>query len=162
MIESDKRMTSAPRKKRKQQKTVRSQGHAMRPPLSVEAEAAFYALEEEHGVYDWFWRDMGYYVEHGVDYPPYPATKSEHHRLNNRARGWNGLFVFTFVLRVADAQVQHTIFHTLRNDYQCELSEGEMVGQWVAQVRTNGKRVKNLTRMLNRQYARGYLVWKEI
>ena len=29
------------------------------------------------------------------------------------------------------------------------------------QVRTTGKRIKRLTAMLNRQYRRGYLVWRE-
>ena len=32
---------------------------------------------------------------------------------------------------------------------------------WDVQVRTTGKRIKRLTAMLNRQYRRGYLVWRE-
>ncbi len=44
------------------------------PPLSAETEAAFYVEEEERGVYDDFWRNMGYYIEHGVDFPPVIGT----------------------------------------------------------------------------------------
>jgi hypothetical protein len=130
----------------------------MRPPLTLEAETAFYALEEERGVYDEFWRNMGYSIEHGLDFPPYERGQK---RPNNRSSSWNGTFAFTFVFLQADAPTQKALLHALTNDYQCELSEGGMQGQWEGQARLNGKRVKNLTRLLNRQYAHGYLVWKE-
>jgi hypothetical protein len=129
------------------------------PPLTAEAEAAFYALEEERGVYDEYWRNLGYYLEHGVGYPPY---NSEVKRPQHRASGWNGIFVFTFVFQQADASTQKALLHSLTNDYHCELSEGGMPGQWEGQVRLNGKRVKHLTRLLNRQYAQRHLVWKEL
>lgn len=63
----------------------------MTTPLT--AEAAFYVLEEEQGVYNDFWESMGYYLEHGGDVPPY---KPEAKRPNNRASDWHGTFAFTF------------------------------------------------------------------
>jgi hypothetical protein len=131
----------------------------MTPPLTAEAAAAFYALEEERGVYDEFWRNMGYYIDHGGDFPPYKRVAKGP---NNRASGWNGIFAFTFVFGQADTSTQTALLHSLTNDYQCELSEGWMQGQWEGQARLNGKRVKNLTRLLNRQYAHGHIVWKEL
>lgn len=131
----------------------------MTPPLTREAEAAFYAVEEERGVYDEFWKNMGYYLDHGVDFPPYG---SEQKRPNKRASGWTGIFAFTFVFQQANTTSQNALFHALTNDYHCELTEGVMHGQWEGQARLTGKRVKNLTRLLNRQYAQGYLVWKEL
>jgi hypothetical protein len=131
----------------------------MTPSLTSEAEAAFYAVEEEQGVYDDFWRNMGYYLDHEVDFPPF---KQEVKRQHNRASGWSGIFAFTFVFQQADIPTQNALFNSLTNDYHCELSEGGMQGQWEGQARLNRKRVKNLTRLLNRQYSQGYLVWKEL
>ncbi len=131
----------------------------MTPPLTAEAEAAFYAMEEERGVYHEFWTNMGYYIDHGFDFPP---SKREGKRPNNRSSGWNGIFAFTFVFQQADLPTQKALLHSLTNDYHCELSEGGMQGQWEGQVRLNGKRVKNLTRLLNRHYSQRHLVWKEL
>ena len=131
----------------------------MTPPLTAEAEAAFYALEEERGIYDEFWKNMGYYLEHGVDFPPY---KREVKGPNNRARGWTGIFAFTFVFLQVNDPTQNALLRALTDDYHCELTEGGMQGQWEGQARLGGKRVKNLTRLLNRRYAQRQLVWKEL
>jgi hypothetical protein len=37
-----------------------------------------------------------------------------------------------------------------------------MRGQWEGQAQLSGKWVKNLTRLLNRRYTQGQLVWKEM
>jgi len=144
------------RKKRKP--VIHTPGLPMTPPLTAEAEAAFYVVEEERGVYDDFWRNMGYYVERGVEFPPY-GRRQKHQ--NNRSSSWNGIFAFTFVLQEVDIPTQQALFHALRSDYHCELLEGGMSGQWEGQARLNGKRVKTLTRLLNRHFSRGHLVWKE-
>jgi len=131
----------------------------MTPPLTAEAEAAFYVMEEEQGVYDDFWKNMGYYLDHGGDFPPYKQAVK---RPNHRASGWHGTFAFTFAFQQADTPTQKALLDALTNDYHCELSEGGMPGQWEGQAQLNGKRVKNLTRLLNRQYSRRHLVWKEL
>ena len=41
------------------------------------------------------------------------------------------------------------------------VEEGSGPVYWDVQVRTTGKRIKRLNAMLNRQYRRGYLVWRE-
>ncbi len=122
-------------------------------------EGPFYAVEEERGVYDDFWKNMGYYLEHGVDFPPYTRERKRPH---NRTSGWNGIFAFTFVFLQADTPTQNALLHSLTTGYHCELTEGGMQGQWEGQARLTGKRVKNLTRLLNRRYAQRHLAWKEL
>ena len=141
--------------KRKTRQAIRTD-----PPLSAESEVAFYLEEEERGFYDDFWQNMGYYLDHGADFPPYPSSKGK--RPNNRAPSWNGTFVFTFFWKEAGEQEQQTILHTLLEEYHCDIVQGEGSDPWTATVRLTGKRVKSLTRMLNRQYAKNYLIWKEL
>lgn len=130
------------------------------PPLSAQSEAGFYLAEEERGVYDAFWQNLGYYLEHGADYPPYSSSAGK--RTNNRSSGWTGTFTFTFYWKEASSQEQQEVLHTLSEAYCCDLVPGEGSEPWTASVRLNGKRVKVLTRMLNRRYANNHLVWKEI
>jgi hypothetical protein len=135
----------------------------MKPPLSAQAEADFYLAEEEQGTYDVFWDNLGYFLDHGADFPPFSSLDRERpRRPNNRAPGWNGTFTFVFMWQQVDVEVQKGIIDSLQNDYRCQITEGESPRQWIAQVRITGKRVKSLTRMLNRQYNKDYLVWKEI
>jgi hypothetical protein len=129
-------------------------------PLLAESQAAFYLEEEERGIYDDFWQNMGYYVEHGIDYPPYPSLQGK--RTNNRSPGWSGTFAFTFYWKDAEQQEQQEILHTLLKEYHCDIVPGEGSGPWAATVQLNGKRVKTLTRMLNRRYAKNHLIWKEL
>ncbi len=147
-------------KKRRTAKRKATQTIRTGPPLSTQSEAAFYLEEEARGVYDDFWQNMGYYVEHGVDYPPHTSSKGKHP--NNRAPGWSGIFTFTFFWKEVGQQEQQELLHTLIDEYQCEIAQGEGDSSWTASLRTTGKRVKTLTRMLNRQYAKKRLVWKEL
>jgi hypothetical protein len=147
-------------KNRRTRKRKTTQIIRTNPPLSAASEAEFYVEEEERGVYDEFWRNMGYYVEHGVDYPPYPSSQGK--RPNNRASGWSGTFAFTFYWKEAGKIEQQEISRTLLDEYHCDVVPGEESGPWTATVRLNGKRVKNLTRMLNRRYAKNHLIWKEL
>ncbi len=95
----------------------------------------------------------------GIVTPPYSAQGK---RPNNRAPGWTGTFAFTFYWKEAGRQEQQEILHTLLEDYHCDVIPGEGSGPWTATVRLNGKRVKSLTRMLNRRYEKSHLIWKEI
>jgi hypothetical protein len=83
---------------KKRKTSGRPHSITMTPPLTAEAEAAFYALEEERGVYHEFGTNMGYYIDHGFDFPP---SKREGKRPNNRSSGWNGIFAFTFSASLA-------------------------------------------------------------
>ena len=130
-----------------------------RPPLSLASESTFYLEEEDRGVYDDFWHNMGYYLEHDVDFPPSSSTQRK--RSNNRSPGWNGIFAFTFYWKEAHEQARKTIMQTLLKDYQCDIEPGEGSGPWTVTVKLTGKRVKRLTSLLNRCYARHQLVWKE-
>ncbi len=138
----------------------------MKPPLSAQAEADFYLAEEEQGTYDVFWDNLGYFLDHGADFPLSSSLdrldRERPRRPNNRAPGWNGVFTFAFMWQQVDAEAQKNILDSLQNEYHCEITEGESLRQWIAQVHITGKRVKSLTRMLNRQYNKNYLVWKEI
>lgn len=146
-------------RRKKRESSHHPDNPTMIPPLTLEAEAAFYVLEEKRGVYDNFWRNMGYYLEHGVDFPPY---RREGNRRQNRASGWNGIFAFTFVFLQGNSSTQNELLHALTTDYHCDLTEGGMQGQWEGKARLGGKRVKNLTHLLNRRYALRQLVWKEL
>ncbi|MBO0797044.1 MAG: hypothetical protein J2P36_39700, partial [Ktedonobacteraceae bacterium] len=149
--------------KRNKQRT-RKRGATQRirtsPPLSDESEAAFYAEEEERGVYAKFWQNLGYYIEHGADYPPYSSLHGK--RTNNRAPGWNGTFAFTFYWKEANEQGQQELLHTLLDEYHCDIVPGVGSEPWTATVQINGKRVKSLTRLLNRLYAKEQIIWKEM
>lgn len=125
----------------------------MLPPLSAQAEAAFYLQrlgELEHD-------DAAL-----IDFPPSFSFEKQR-RVNNRAPGWNGVFSFTFAWTTeATAQVRQDIEQSLTRDYGCQMTDGEDgLGCWDVQVKMTGKRVKRLTAMLNRQHSRGYLVWHE-
>jgi hypothetical protein len=144
------------RKKRKQWKRTRAR--PLPPPLTAAAAAALYVVEEELGVYDDSWRNMGYSVEHGGAVPPISRQQK---RRNNRSSNWNGIFAFTFILQEIDVPTREALFQSLTRDYGCELLKGGMPGQWEGQALLNGRRVKTLTRLLNRHFSRGYLVWKE-
>lgn len=146
-------------KRQTRRKTAAPITHAG-PPLSARSEADFYLEEEKRGVYDDFWQNLGYYLEHGADYPPHPSSKGK--RSNNRSSGWSGTFAFAFYWKEAGPQEQKETLHTLLEDYHCDLVPGEGFDPWTATVQLNGKRVKTLTRMLNRRYANNQLVWNEL
>jgi hypothetical protein len=135
----------------------------MHPALSEAAEAEYYAYEEGVGVYAEFWKNMGYYLEKGVDFPPYTGASLDPKRPNNRAPGWNGVFTFTFYWKEnATPEVKAEFARNLAQAYGARLEESPSFEPSEVCVRLNGKKVKALTRMLNRQYERGYLVWKEL
>jgi hypothetical protein len=149
--------------KHKRRRTRRREGLErirLDPPLSVESEAAFYVEEEERGVYDDFWLNLGYHIEHGANYPPYPSPREK--RPNNRARSWSGTFAFAFCWKDIDHEGQEDLLRTLSDVYQCNIVPGEGMGPWIATAQLNGKRVKSLTRLLNRRYAKQQLIWKEL
>jgi hypothetical protein len=138
--------------------------------LSEEDETEYYLLEEEQGVYAQFWQNLGYYQEHGVEgYPPFSRASLDPKRANNRARGWNGLFFFSLKWKEeATAEIRKTILTTLTLAYGWKPGPGTTLADWLyedpleVELRLTGQRVKNLTRLLNRQYQKGYLVWKEL
>lgn len=154
-------------KKRKHPgKTVKSrQRHSVQmcPPLSEAAEAEYYEYEEEVGVYAEFWENMGYLLEKGVEFPPYTGASLDPKRSNNRASGWNGVFTFSFYWKEkATPEVKAEFAKNLAQAYGISLEESSWLEPTEVCVRLSGKKVKAITRMLNRQYERGYLIWKEL
>ena len=144
--------------KAKKRKKTRKKSHAISliPPLSGQAEVAFY--EDVQKQYRNYRQSLGQDAIDVIDLPP-EFSFEEKKGTNNRNPGWSGVFSFTFRWKEADQQVRQDIWRSFTADYGGEIVEGEE--GWDVRVRTTGKRVKALTRMLNRQYARGYLVWRE-
>jgi len=141
-----KNRTQGARKEQKVQKALQRL-----PPLSVQAEIAFYQHQQEAP------------GEEDIDqilFLPFLSFE-EPKRVNNRTRGWSGTFSFSFTWAEAPEQIRKDIERSLRQDYGCEITEGEDLGSWDVEVLLTGKRVKRLTAMLNRQYSHGYLVWRE-
>ena len=64
------------------------------PPDSLEAEACFYQEVEDRGVNSEFWQNLGYWIDHGADFPPYPPASTGPPK--NRTRGWTGIFEFSW------------------------------------------------------------------
>lgn len=157
--ECDERKKFTPVKKRKRAKQKLSPEFSMTPPLSASAAVEF--DEEEREQYKSRLHVLGQDTVDMIDFP-LSSSLEEKKRPNNRAPGWNGVFAFTFYWKEADQNTRQAILQSLTVDYGGEISEGEIgPGSWDVCIRTTGKRVKAVTRMLNRQYAKGYLVWRE-
>ncbi len=144
--------------KSKKRKKTRKHSRAISPipPLSAQAEVAFYADMQER--YRNYRKSLVQDDLDIIDFPPEFSFENKK-KTNNRAPGWSGMFAFTFRWKDADQQMQQRIWQSLTVDYGGEIVEGEE--GYEVRIRTTGKRVKALTRMLNRQYAQGYLVWRE-